>query len=66
MVWDISVHVSPCSPPATPLPRAGEDAMQESTSNDLLWLIWVAVKELKLNSHSPETILFAIYPYYGN
>ena len=29
-------------------------------------LFWVAVKELKLSYHSPETILFAVYPYYGN
>ena len=27
---------------------------------------WVAVKELRFNSHSPETVLFTIYPQYGN
>ena len=29
-------------------------------------LLWVAVKELKLNCHNPETLLFTMYPYYGN
>ena len=27
---------------------------------------WVAVKELKLNYHNSETLLFTDYPYYGN
>ena len=27
---------------------------------------WAAVKELNLSCHNPETILFPIYPYYGN
>ena len=26
----------------------------------------VAAKELKLSYHNPETILFTMYPYYGN
>ena len=26
----------------------------------------VAVTELKLNHHNPKTILFTMYPYYGN
>ena len=26
----------------------------------------VAVKELKLDGHTPETILFTVAPYYGN
>ena len=29
-------------------------------------LYWVAVKELKLSYHNPETILFAAYPSYGD
>ena len=27
---------------------------------------WVAVKELNLSYHNSESILFTIYPYYGN
>ena len=27
---------------------------------------WVAVKEFKLSYHSPETILFTCYQYFGN
>ena len=27
---------------------------------------WVAVKELEFSYYNPETILLAIYPYYGN
>ena len=27
-----------------------------------LWKYWVAVKEIKFSYHSPETILFTIYP----
>ena len=27
---------------------------------------WVAVKELKLSYHNPETMLFSIYPFYGS
>ena len=29
-------------------------------------LLWVAVREVKLSCHNPETILFAIYPLYGD
>ena len=32
----------------------------------ILEVYWVAVQELKLSYHDPETILFTIYPYYGN
>ena len=28
--------------------------------------LWVALQELKLSYHNPETRLFAIYPSYGN
>ena len=28
--------------------------------------IWVAVKELELRYRAPETVLFAIDPYFGN
>ena len=27
---------------------------------------WVAVQELKLSYHNPETILFTIYPDFGS
>ena len=27
---------------------------------------WAAVQELKSSHHNPETMLFTIYPYYGN
>ena len=27
---------------------------------------WLAVQELKLSCHTPETMLFTMYPYYGN
>ena len=31
------------------------------------WLAnWVAVQELKLSYHNPETILFTVFPYCGN
>ena len=29
-------------------------------------LNWVAVRELKLSYHDPETIVFTIHPEYGN
>ena len=28
-------------------------------------VIWVAIKELQLSCHNPETIVFSRYPYYG-
>ena len=28
--------------------------------------VWVAVEELKLSCHTPETMLFTISPYCGN
>ena len=27
---------------------------------------WLAVKKLRLSYHNPKTILFTVYPYYGN
>ena len=29
-------------------------------------LFWVAVKELTLSCHNPETISSTVYPYYGD
>ena len=33
---------------------------------EVVILYWVAVKELKLSYHNSDTILFTVYPYYGN
>ena len=51
-------------------PRSGSlqlSQMQESRHNTgpRPMPCWVAVKELTLSYHNPETILFTIYPYYG-
>ena len=35
-------------------------------TSELNSLIWVAVKELRFIYHNSETILSAVYPYYGN
>ena len=33
---------------------------------DVLPIFWVAVMELTLSSYNPGTVLFTIYPHYGN
>ena len=45
--------------------------MQAPVLSRALWVLtglvdWVGIKELKLNEHNPETVLFTIYPEYGN
>ena len=30
------------------------------------WCVSAAVKELKVSYHNPETVVFTVYPNYGN
>ena len=43
--------------------------MEQGMGGEFRWAAvlscWVAVKELKLSYHNPETTLFTIYPYYA-
>ena len=47
----LRAHSGRCDPP----PDSHDDCVD-----------WVAVKELKLSYHNPDTILFVIYPYHGH
>ena len=44
-------------------PKANKGEVKGNTTQCLFWL---AVKEFKISYHKSKTILFTIYPYYGN
>ena len=52
------------------LPREHMSSAVEAQLLEASWmefaLLCIAVKELKLNYHNSEAMLFATYPYYGN
>ena len=46
---------------APELPRVFNEGICFNSHKD-----WVAVTELQFSYHSPETILFTMYPHHGN